>query len=40
LHDYASQPIAADLGLKPGAQDMLALFWVNFDFGLGFGAPV
>jgi hypothetical protein len=40
LQDYASQPITADLGLKSGTQDMLALFWVNFDFGLGFGAPV
>jgi hypothetical protein len=40
LQTYASQPIAADLGLKPGAQDILALFWVNFDFGLGFGTPV
>lgn len=40
LQTYASQPIAKDLGLKPGPQDLLALFWVAFDFGLGFGLLV
>jgi hypothetical protein len=40
LQTYASQPIAQDLGLKPGPQDALALFWATFDFGLGFGTLV
>ncbi|MGC9269685.1 acetoacetate decarboxylase family protein [Acidiphilium sp.] len=40
LHTVASQPIGQDLGLNPGSQPLLPVFWVQFDFTIGFGAPL
>ncbi len=34
LHDFASEPIAQDLGLKPGIQASALSFWINFDFSI------
>ncbi len=38
LNDYASQPIAADLGLAIGAQDCWPILWADLDFTLPLGA--
>jgi len=34
LQAYASEPIAQDLGVQLGAQDVAFAFWVNFDFSI------
>ena len=40
LADYASQPIAADLGLPLGGQPLFPLIWAEMDFVMELGAPV
>jgi hypothetical protein len=39
LHDLESHPLAADLGLRPGARSLLS-YWMDFDFRLRAGATV
>ncbi len=34
LHDFASEPIADDLGLDIGCQPVPLAFWINFDFSI------
>lgn len=40
LADYASQPIAGDLGLTLGDQPLHPLVWAKMDFTMELGAPV
>lgn len=40
LADYASQPIAGDLGLALGDQPLYPLVWAKMDFTMELGAPV
>lgn len=40
LADYASQPIASDLGLALGDQPIYPLVWAKMDFTMNLGAPV
>ncbi|HQT89842.1 MAG TPA: acetoacetate decarboxylase family protein [Acidiphilium sp.] len=40
LNEYASQPVAADLGLVIGAQECWPILWTDLDFTLPLGAAI
>ena len=40
LADYASHPLASDLGLAPGAAPLEMAFFADFDFTIGDGTVI